>query len=176
MIADLVMASSAASGSSSSRIEGSVTSDLREGDALLLTAGNFCGLAPGQSTDAHLIENGGGALPAGTRGQLGEAILDILLGGEMREEGKILKHEADRSLRGWPIDFRRGIEQHLQSSAIRPGSGDARPAMELSRVVFPEPERPNKIVKPAGAVKLASRMKFCAWLARMSTESVATSW
>ena len=47
--------------------------------------------------------------------------------------------------------------------------------MQLSSVVFPEPERPNRIVMPGAAVKFASKAKASDSRLRMSTESVTGS-
>ena len=76
---------------------------------------------------------------------------------EMRKQERVLKDIADPSL------LRRQrvtLWSAVRSSAMRPRSGRSSPAIRLTTVVLPLPERPKRAVTPGvGDVNAASRSK-----------------
>jgi len=86
--------------------------------------------------DAKCLQNRGRPLAAGFLRQMRKAVFDILLNGQMRKQGEILKHVSHAPLRDRHVHARLRIEQHApaddNASGIRPSQ--SRNAIEQRRL------------------------------------------
>ena len=147
MIADLVMALRRRA---AHRAGGSRIGDQRpgEGDALSLTAGNFRRLAPGQMPTRISLRMAAERCRRVFAGNLARPYSTFCSTVRCGKSAISWNTKPTDRCEGVRLIFPAASKSVCASSTIRPGSGVARPAMQLSSVVFPEPERPNRIVKP----------------------------
>ena len=98
MISSRVSSSRLPVGSSASRTLGLLDQGAGDGDALLLAAGQLGGQVPGPVAQADLGQRPASALPplARRHAERDQRGLDVLLGGQGRDEVEGLEDEADR--------------------------------------------------------------------------------
>ncbi len=117
-----------------------------DGDALLLAPRELGGIAFAERPEPDAVE---GRLHLGPDLRLGrpaqaQAVGDVLEHGTVGPQRVGLEHEAEIPSLRRQVDLGGRVEDRAAVDADRPGEGSSRPAMERSRVVLPEPERPRR--------------------------------
>ena len=132
----------------------------RKRDALTLAAGNLTRLAPKQVRDSKRFEHRHHSLRDVPRRAASRARIERSArpsyGETVRDsETRIPTDAPAPACRCWNSN-RRALRA---PRVIRPASGRTNPAMQFSRVVFPQPDGPSSIVKPADVSNSASSVK-----------------
>jgi hypothetical protein len=131
----------------------------REGDALTLASGDLRGPPVAQMSDAERRQHFAAArLPLGGA-ERAEPVSYVLFGSEVREERQILMHVSDAPFPGGDVQLLLRVVKIFAADGDAAFIGRVSPAMQSSSVVFPAPDGPKRIVKPASARKWTLRMK-----------------
>ncbi|GAA3042698.1 hypothetical protein GCM10020000_22210 [Streptomyces olivoverticillatus] len=117
----------------------------RDGDALLLAAGELLGLAAGEVAELDELEHVVDLLLDGLHAPAAQAEGHVLVDVQVREERIALEDGVDR-----PLVRGRAVTSRPASSTV-PEVGSSRPAIMRRVVVLPQPEAPSRAKKePAG--------------------------
>ena len=137
------LASSAPSGSSSSSTRGSRTSARARATRCCCPPDSWCGLRSRELVEPDEGERlGGRAAPCSSLDEVAappQAVRDVALDVEVREQRVALEHRVDRTLVGRRVRHVDAVEQDL------PDVGGSKPAIIRSVVVFPQPDGPSRL-------------------------------